>query len=450
MLEKEFLGKKRELFQSIEETPLATASIAQVHRARLYDGSKIVLKIIRPGNKKLIEEDMALFETLAQIVDQYFSNLGYSARAVAKEFSRQLSQETNFINEGQSTERLGKYFTDDPQIHFPKVYWEATTRNVLALEEIQGEMLASLNPEELTKAQRRSIVANGTNAVFKQCLEFGLFHADPHPGNIILRKDGSLCFIDCGMVGRLDKRTTDQLINLVTGIIDGDSEKLRRVVIELTDVDPALTTTRDFYIELQHLTSQLQSDNLDNFNISEMLSDFFTMLQRFKIRCPSDLLLLTKALTTIEGVAEQFDPSFDVINHVRPMIEKVIVTRYSMKAIHKRFGRSIVQYLELLEEIPGGLHDILERFRRDRFTFNLELKRIEHLASHIDTSSRIMGMSMIIAALIVGSSILILADRISQQPGFIGTLGLLGLAFAGVSTAGFIVSFLLPKAKVDD
>jgi len=441
----EFPGRLELLFSTIEEIPLAAASLAQVHRATLIDGTTVVIKVLRPGARALIEEDMALVETLAQILEQYFSDLGYSPTAVAKEFSREIQKEINLVLEGQSTERLRRYFEDDANISFPKIYWSATTRNVLTMEEIKGRLLASVSPDELSERERRTIVANGTDAVFKQCLRFGFFHADPHPGNIFLLPEGKLCFIDCGMTGQLDRKTTDQLINLVSGVVQGDIDRLCRVVIELTAVDPVVTDGRDFRMELRNLAEQFRNTDLQHLNITGLLSDFFGMLQRYRIQCPSDLLLLTKALTTIEGVAAHFDPTFDVLAHVEPQIEEIVQKRHSMQEIRRRMFKTLTNSLELMEKLPGDLQRFLDHARHSRFTLNLELKRIEHLSERIDSSSRIMGIAMIIAALIVGSSILILADRMSEEHGFIGTLGILGLILAGVNTAGFIISYLLPR-----
>ncbi len=441
----EFPGRLELLFEVIDETPLAAASIAQVHRATMKNGTPAVIKVIRPGARGLIEEDMALVETLAQLLEQYFANLGYSPTAVAKEFSRELLKEIDLVIEGQSTERLRRYFEDDENISFPKVYWAATTRNVLTMQEVKGRLLSTVTPQELTAVERRTIVANGTDAVFKQCLRFGFFHADPHPGNIFLLPGCKLCFIDCGMTGQLDRKTTDQLINLVAGVVKGDIDRLCRVVLELTDVDPAILESRDFRLELRHLTDQFRNTDLQHLNITGLLSDFFGMLQRFRIQCPGDLMLLTKALTIIEGVAEYFDPTFDVLSHVEPQIQEIVLNRHSMGAIKKRIYKTLTSSLELLEDIPGDLQRFLDHARHSRFTLNLELKRIEHVSEQLDTSSRLLGIAMIIAALIVGSSIMILADRMAKQPGFIGTMGLLGLILAGFSTAGFIISFLLPR-----
>jgi ubiquinone biosynthesis protein len=443
----EFPGRLELLFSSIDEKALAAASMAQVHKAKLVNGQDVVIKVLRPGNRQLVEEDMTLINSLAQLVEQYFSDLGYSPVAVAKEFSRELLKEVNFVYEGQATDRLRRYFEDDENICFPKVYWEATTRKVLTLEEIKGRLLSHISPEDLSSTDRRKIVEIGTDAVFKQCLNFGFFHADPHPGNIFLLPGNKLCFIDCGMTGHLDKKTTDQLIDLVAGVIKGNIDRLCRVVIELTDANPTLVNSRDFRSELHHLVSQIQDSDLQTLDISNLLSDFFTMLQRFKIRCPGDLILLTKTLTIIEGVAEKFDPTFDVVKHVEPQIREVVTSRYSLNAIKKRTLKTLGSYLELLEDVPVDIQHFLDHIRHSRFTLNLEMKRIEHLADKIDLSSRMMGMAMIISALIVGSSILILADHISQDQGILGTIGIIGLVMSGLYSAGFVASFLLPKKK---
>ena len=447
VLAEEFPGRLTRLFSSIEQTAVAAASMAQVHRARLIDGSEVVIKVLRPGNRQVIEEDMALLAGMAQFVEHYFSNLGYSPVAVAKEFSRELSKEVNLTHEGQSTERLRRYFQDDPNISFPRVYWEASSRNVLTLEEIHGRLLSTIKPELLGADTRRAIVAIGTDAIFKQCLRFGFFHADPHPGNIFLLPGNKLCFIDCGMTGQLDRKTTDQLIDLVAGVMKGDIDRLCRVAIELTDVDPLLTDQRDFRADLQQFTSRFQESDLRHLDITRLLSDFFVLLQRYKVHCPSDLIFLIKALTTIEGVAEQFDPGFDVLAHVEPQIREIVTKRYGFAAIRLRMEKSMTGYLDLLENLPLEIQRFLDQFRHSQFTLNLEIKRLDHLADKMDSSSRLMGISMIIAALIVGSSILILADRISGSPGILGTLGIIGLVMAGIYSAGFVASFIWIKKR---
>lgn len=301
------------------------------------------------------------------------------------------------------------------------MYWEASTRNVLTLEEIHGRLLSTVTPLQLSAEARRTIVARGTDDIFKQCLRFGFFHADPHPGNIFLLPGNSLCFIDCGMTGQLDKKTTEQLIDLVAGVTEGDIDRLCRVAIELTDIDPVVTDARDFRGDLQQFATRFQESDLQHLDITRLLTDFFAMLQRYKVHCPSDLLFLIKALTTIEAVAEQFDPEFDVLAHVEPQIRELVTRRYGFAAVRQRMEKSLAGYLDLLENLPREVQRFLNHFRYNQFSLNMEIKRIDHLAEKMDSSSRLMGISMIISALIVGSAILILAiaslnPRVSWAP----------------------------------
>ncbi|PID76420.1 MAG: protein kinase [Deltaproteobacteria bacterium] len=447
ILQGEFPGRLDLLFDSIEPSALAAASIAQVHRARLTSGEEVVIKVLRPGIRQRIEEDMALMETLALFAEQYFSDMGYSPTAVAKEFSREILKEVNLVYEGQATDKLRKYFADDPNIFFPEVFWQATTRNVLTLGEIKGRVLSDISPAELTSAEKRTIVSRSIDAVFKQCLNLGFFHADPHPGNIVIQPDNNICFIDCGMTGQLDKQTAEHLVTLVAGIIKGDIDKICRVIIQLTTADPATVESRDFKTDLLHLISKFRGIELGQIDITALLSEFFGMLQNYRIQCPSDLMLLTKALTVIEGVAEEFAPDFDVFTHVEPAIREMVISRYGYSAIMGRVQKTLAGYLELLENAPHDLQRLLDHARHSRFTLNLEMKRIEHLADKMDHSSRLMGMAMIISALIVASSILILADAITRGNKFLGTLGIFGLLLSAVCSIRFIISFIMPRKK---
>jgi len=249
------------------------------------------------------------------------------------------------------------------------------------------------------------------------------------------------------MTGRLDKKTAEQLIDLVAAISQGDIDKLCRVVVELTDVDPAVTDRRDFRTDAQIMASTFEDADLKQLDITKLLSDFFNMLQRYQIICPSDLIMLTKALTTIDGVAEHFDPSFNVLAHVEPQIMEVVTKRYGFTALRHRMQKSMNDYIGLIENLPLDVQRIMDQVRHNRLTLNLEMKRVEHLADKIDLSSRVMGISMIISALIVGSSILILADSLAKKQGILGIIGIIGLVGSGLYSVGFVASSLLPKKK---
>jgi ubiquinone biosynthesis protein len=336
----------------------------------------------------------------------------------------------DLTHEGQSTDRLRRYFEDDDNIVFPIVYWEATTRDVLTLEEIRGIRLSRMATGDLTPEERRQVMCNGADAVFRQCLEFGFFHADPHPGNIFALTGGRVCFIDCGMTGRIDRRTSENLAELVAGVLLGDLDRVIRVVLLLTNSDSSFAQDRAFREDTWELISRFESTSLERLDIGRLLDDLFELSRRYRIRCPSDLVFLIKALTTIEGVGELVDPTFDLVGYVRPHIERLLARRYGLRAIAGRLQRGLLSYADLAEDLPGELRSLLAQLRGNRFSINLEHKRLDRLTETIEHASRNIAYALVIAALLVGSSIVTLTNQGMASDGLLPKVGLLGLVVA--------------------
>lgn len=439
LLEEEFPGQVTRLFRSIEPKPLAAGSMGQVHRAVLKDGTKIVLKVLRPGLKQITAIDMEILHSLAEFVEHHFANLGYSPTEVVGEFAKELKRETDLMCEGRSTERLGALFEDDPQIVFPKVYWEATTSNVLAMDEIQGKVLANLDAHELTPEIRRTLVENGARAVFRQCLEFGFFHADPHPGNLVALPEGRLAFIDCGMTGQIEARTSRQLADLVVGVVQGDLDKVLAAAGAITEVEQAKLDDRGLRADVHAILSEFQGTPLERLNVGNVLQNFFNVLRRNKIRCPADIILLIKALTTIESVGRELDPTFEMVVFVRPILEDLVKKRYSASAVTGRVQRAMLQYLELIEDLPGEVRPILTQIRKNKLSVNFELRGLDRVTRTIEHASRNISFALIIASMFVGSSILVLAARAPEIVAFT-TVGIAGFVAAAILVVVMIVS----------
>ncbi|HEB60290.1 MAG TPA: AarF/ABC1/UbiB kinase family protein [Phycisphaeraceae bacterium] len=429
-LEEEFAGTVDEVFSSIESDALAAASVAQVHRAVLKDGTKVVIKVLRPEIRKTIESDMEALSALAHFVERHFAERGYSPTEVVNEFSRELQKELDLTHEGRAADRFRRYFADDERVYFPRVYWEATTRSVLTLEEIPGILLSRRKEDDFTPEQRQEIIAAGADAVFRMCLEFGFFHADPHPGNIIVMPDIRVCFIDCGMTGRVDRKTSEQLADLVAGIAGGEVDRVINVVIALTSVDPSLAENRSFRADASDFISRFETDRIAGLDLGNLLQEFFELLRQYHIRCPSDMVFLIKAITTIEGVGEELDPDFDIIAYVRPHIEALISRRYSVRAISNRMRKSLFSYAELAETLPAEIRQLLTQLRNSRFSIALEHKRLDRLTETMDQASRHVSYALIVSALLVCSSILILADTSQKGTGFLRWLGVAGMIAA--------------------
>lgn len=438
-LEEEYGPRLHTLFRSIQKKPLAAASIAQVHRAVLHDGARIVLKVLRPGIRDVVEADMEILRHLAEIAENYFQNLGYSPSAVVDEFAREIAKELDLEHEGRSTDRLRGFFEEDSGVVFPKVYWEATTQNVLALQEIRGKVFNQLDPEKMEPESRRSLVENGTRAVFRQCLEFGFFHADPHPGNLIALPKGRIAFIDCGMTGEIDARTARQLADLVSGVVGGDVDRVIRVVGMLGDVPSEKLEDRVLRNDVHAIVSQFHNVSLDQLNLGKLLDEFFAALRSNKISCPADLVFLIKALTTIESVGRWLDPTFPLAEFVRPYVEKLVERRYSFSALRSRAQKSLLNYIEFAEDLPAELRSLLTQVRRNRFAINLEHRGLTRLTHTIEHASRNISFALIIASMLVGSSILILAAR-NAGVGALTAIGVAGFLAAVVLVVLMIIT----------
>ncbi len=438
----EFGDRLSALFTFIDPKPLGSASLAQTHRARLNSGETVVLKILRPGIRSQLEADIAILREIARLTESQFSNLGFSPLDVCAEFTAELERETDYFREATSTERLSALFLSDPGVRFPRVYRHASTSNVLALEEVEGILISHSDPSSIDPKIRRKAVENATRAVFKQCLEYGFFHADPHPGNIFILPDGAICFVDCGMTGHLEERTSQDIARLCSGIVTSDLDEIIEVVRSLTSADPGVMRSRSFRNDLWQLVSQFQHGTLESLNIGALLSEFFSLLRRYHIRCPSDLVYLIKALTTIEAVAASLDPSFDLIDYVYPYLEQLIRKRYGPGAIARRTRRSMAGYFELLEDLPKHLQNLIDQLLNDRFQVHLEHRGLHDLTDTLVSVGRKLSSAVTLAALLVGSSILILADNMrGDGPSIASAIGAIGYAISSAAALSSMIAF---------
>lgn len=430
----EALGERRsELFLELDHRPLAAGSIAQIHRARLHDGSDVVVKVLRPGIREVIESDIEVMTLIAGFAERRADRLGWSPMEVVREFTRSIRRETDLLHEGQATERFRRAFADDPRVVFPRVTWEATTSQLLTMEFLEGPTLARLEPAEMDLDLRRRLLETGTDVVFRQCLELGFFHADPHPGNLMVLPDERLGFVDCGMSGQVDSRTTEQLADLVTGLVRGDAEQVLDAALRLTDADATLSGDRRLRRTVSDFLLDIETADLEHLEVGKLLRRFFDTLREHRLRCPSDLLMLIKALATIEGVATWLDPQFDVMAQLRPHVERLVGHRYAPEEIWRRAQRLVQSYTQLLTDLPRDVRVLSQRLRSNRLSVGIEHRGLDRLTDAVEHASRNVAFAVMIAATIVGSAILVLADVTT------GSRGML----TRVATGGAVVAALL-------
>lgn len=426
-----------ELFREIDPVPLAAASMAQAHRAVLADGETVVLKILRPHIRETIEGDMEALRFLARLAEEHLPNLGIDPIATVEEFARELDRETDLEHEARSTERLATMFEDDPTVSFPTIHWEATTRDVLCESIVEGRHLVDVDPETLDPALRRAIVVNGARAVFHQTLEVGFFHADPHPGNIFVHDDGAITFIDCGMTGFVDEATRMRLAEIVYGVVKNDPDMVMRAALLVADVDQDTVDLKAARGDVQQLVARFVGVPLERIDLGGVLDDFFQTLRRHDLRCPADIVLLIKALGTIEGVASRIDPTFDLVGFTHPYIEKLLKSRFSPRAVARRVREAALELVHLGEVLPTEIATFLRRARRNRLRVQLDVVAIEDLVVGVEDASERLSYAVLIASLVMASSILVLA---SKGDGLAFYLGMGGFVASATLAFGLIVN----------
>ncbi len=327
----------QEAFAEFQETPLASGSLGQVHKATLKNGSVVAVKIRRPGVVNEIERDLSLLLELATLAEKYLPELeAFDPVGLVNQFARTIRRELNFSREARTLDEFRRLFRNDATLMVPGVYWNLTTEGVLTMDFVDG---LSINDHQALLAHAiapQQIAANGAKIFMKQVFELGLFHGDPHPGNIRVLPNGVICLLDYGMTGRLDDEKREQLIDLLVSVSRQDVRSVVRLVETIgqpfREIDYPLlqSDVRDF-VETYYGVS------LERISIGNMLTDFVNVLAIHGIRFPSDMMLLIRALVTLEGVGRDLDPHFNLAEHLAPYVQQLVRERYNPRKMISRF-----------------------------------------------------------------------------------------------------------------
>lgn len=425
-------------FATFDEQPLAAASIAQVHRATLPTGEPVVVKLRRPGVERQIETDIEILYGLARLAQDRIKPELFDPVSTVEEFARIIRRELDFKVEARSIQRFRENFREHPDVYIPEVYWELTTERMLVMEYVDGAKVNDVAQIEAWGLDRKEIARRGARAFFKQVMIDGFFHGDPHPGNIRLRPDGSLVFLDFGVVGRLDEEAIAHLTELFVGVVRLEVD---RVVAALTRLGAvrANVDLRRLRLELRDLIDRHYEKALGEIALGEMLYDVLHVAYRFRIRLPSDFLLLARAFLAVEGTGEQLDPEFNALEAARPFARELLRQRLDPKRLTRKLIEEGGHIAGLLARLPRELDTALTRLNRGETEIRFRHEGLERLISRLDIVSNRVSFSVIIASLIVGSS-LIIQTKAGPLLFDLPLLGLLGYAVAFFFGMGLILS----------
>ena len=429
-IERELGVPLRQVFAEFDSTPVAAASIAQVHRARLLDGEEVAVKVRRPDIDAVIERDLAVLGLFARLTERYLPDADlYQPALLVAEFARAIRREQDLAREGRTIERFAKNFAGDATVCFPRVHWPATTTAVLTMQYIDGTRVLDIlaAPE---KFDAGVVAARGGEILLKQVLRDGLFHADPHPANIFVLPGNVICLLDFGSVGRLDRKLRDGLARMVDAIVREDAERLSAAILT---IGRPLHPLDDMQLrrDLTDLIDGYVGSILRDMSIAGLLQDALAVMRRHRLQFPADLMLLARAFVTIEGVCRRLDPTFNMVAQARPVIAGILRDRFAPSAVASRVSETGREMVEALQALPRDLMEVVGKARDDRFQIQFVHRNLEHLVREMDRASNRLSFAVVIAALIVGSSF-VLQRAVGPQLFGLPAIGLVGFVAAAV------------------
>ncbi len=445
IIEDELKRPMNEIFRGFDGVPIAAASIAQVHKAVLMDGSDVVVKVQRPDIKELIELDISILGMFARLMERnmpearFFNPIG-----IIDEFAKTIRKELDFVQEAKNCLRFTQNFAANPDVYFPRIYPHLLTEKVFVMEHIHGIRIDRVEELQREGYDRKRIAQIGVEAYFKMVFEDGFFHADPHPGNLFVTVSGEIAFVDFGIVGRVSDELKQTMANTFLALINKDFDRLIDGYIELglvpdeTDLD---TFKRNFKMDLMEILDPLYGLTISQINFPEFLNTFMNLAIKHSMRIPAPLLLIDKAMLILQNIGLQLDPDFDFIAASEPYASKLLRERYSPLNMAARISREARDFADFSFGFPRQVRKILRKIEKNDLHLKLHHKELEPLIKDIDKTGNRLAFSMVISALIVGSAILHSSGAAPRIFG-VSVFGFLGFAFAGFMGIWLLISIL--------
>ncbi len=422
-----------EIFAQFSDVPIASASIGQVHRARLRSGQYVVVKVQHDGIERKVHEDLEVLAALAQLAEKLPEFAPYRPSATVAEMARTVRRELDFGREERNLQQFAALFKDDPTVRIPAPYTEYCTPRVLTMDLLEGKKLSEAEQLRTAGYDVEQIAHRGAEIYMEMIFVHGFFHADPHPGNILLLPGNVIGLLDFGMVGRLDERMREDIEEMLMAIVNQDVSLLTAVIMQMGDT-PATLDERNLARDLADFVGQYAGQSLDQFDLSGCLNDMIEIIRRHQIHLAPPVALLIKTLVTLEGTAKLLNPQFSVLEVLQPFHRKMVMRRLSPMRQWRKMRRVVYEVEQLIGVLPRLTIDILEQVRTGKFDVHLEHRGLEPSVNRL-----VFGM--ITSALFLGSSLMLsqqVPPLLFPQNSF---LGLYRLSILGLS--GLIASVML-------
>jgi ubiquinone biosynthesis protein len=424
VIEEELAYDLDEIFTDIDETPIGSASIGQVYTATLKDtGEKVAIKVQKPNIEDIIKSDLKIMKFLAVRTDQFINKSKvYNLPTIVSEFEKSILKEINYLEEVRNMEVLRSNFKNISYVHIPKPYTEYCSGKVITMELIEGTALSEVINDESEKYDKKLIAKRGMDSYFKQVMTDGFFHADPHPGNILILENNKICYIDMGMMGTLDDTFREDLAELIMILVSGNADNIINQLIYMDIITPAQNTP-ELKEDINELMKKYYGTKLKNVNSS--IEDLLNAMVKNNVILPREFVMIARGLALIEESGKKLNPEFDTSKELKRLSKKILVNKVSPRRLLKIGSNYFLEMGHLAKNLPNTVNSTLSKLEDGEITIKLKHEGINELSKQLTTA-------IIIAGLIIGSSLALFADK---GPTLFG-IHVLGLV-------GFIISFAL-------
>ncbi len=446
IIERDLGAPLRSLFLEFDPVPVAAASIAQVHKAVLPDGSEVMVKVQRPHIDRIIDRDISILAGIAQLMEAYVPEIAvYNPRGIVEEFSRTINRELDFFIEAANATRLRVNFERSDVLYVPRVYSELSTKHVLVLERIEGIRIDDFQRIDREGYNRREISRKGADAYFKMVFQDGFFHGDPHPGNIFVLPDGRIALVDFGIMGRVTEENMKYFSEVIIAIVEHDFDKLVEQYVNigfLTDQTMDLEKLRrDLREDLAEFLEPYYGMTVKQVDLGAYLERLTEISIRFRLRMPQNLYLVNKTLLTMEGLLRQLDPDFNLIEIARPYVARLIRKQRDPRRAVKAAWDGVREFQDIFTSVSRHSQTLVKKMVRDDIHLNIRHEELNRFIRDVDKSSNRLSFSILTAAIIIASSIIIHSGLGQTLFGF-PVLGVIGYIIAAILGFWLLIGIL--------
>ncbi len=400
IIERELNRPLEQVFERVHEQPLAAASIGQVHFAKLYDETEVVIKVQRPNIKKAIESDIEVMYDIAKLAEQWVAEVRhFKPLDLVKTFEKAFHKETNFLSEAANQERFRKNFDDDDAIHVPKLYKEYCTEKLLVMELVRGTKISNIKQLVEWGLDTSKIALKGIDVYFRQIFEHGFFHADPHPGNILVLPNGKLCFLDFGMMGRIPERDRRHIADILIGANRHNAGMIIRAILAISK-QRVIHNVAEIENELQEMIDEFSSRPMEDINMRDFGNRLFRLIGEHNLPIPTDYMLLIRALIMVEGSGQKLSANLNVLENASPYTAKLVSEKYTFSNIFDATKQSSL-------DVMLDMREILAQLKEGELKIKLEQENWKQFSMRLDRYSSRLSFAIVLSSLLLSSALLV-------------------------------------------